>query len=78
MREIRWSGKSQNVFAEFRDVETSAIIASLADAACVIMAEGVPLDAAAANKAKMQGITVFKTELPIFEAALAVHERLGV
>ena len=53
-------------------------VASLADAACVIMAEGVPLDATAANKAKMQGITVFKTELPIFEAALAVHERLGV
>ncbi len=51
-------------------------VASLADAACVIMAEGVPLDAVAANKAKMQGITVFKTELPIFEAALAVYERL--
>ena len=51
-------------------------VASLADAACVIMAEGVPLDATAANKAKMQGITVFKTELPIFEAALAIHERL--
>lgn len=31
-------------------------VASLADAACVIMAEGVPLDAVAANKAKMQGI----------------------
>lgn len=51
-------------------------VASLADAACVIMAEGVLLDTTAANKAKMQGITVFKTELPIFDAALAVYERL--
>ena len=41
-------------------------VASLADAACVIMAEGVPLDATAAKKTKMQGITGFKTELPIF------------
>ena len=32
-------------------------VASLADAACVIMAEGVPLDATAANKAKMQNRT---------------------
>lgn len=52
-------------------------VASLADAACVIMAEGVPLDPVAANKAKMQGITVFKTEMPIFDAALAIHQKLS-
>lgn len=51
-------------------------VASLADAACVIMAEGVPLDPVATNKAKLQGITVFKTEMPIFDAALAVHKTL--
>ncbi|MDO5417050.1 MAG: hypothetical protein Q4F29_07620 [Lachnospiraceae bacterium] len=52
-------------------------VASLADAACIIMAEDVPLDAVASGKAKMQGITVFRTELPIFEAALAVYRKLG-
>lgn len=58
------------------NVNTLAV-ASLADAACVIMAEGTMLDEAAVQKAKEQGIPVFKTELPVFEAALAVHERLN-
>lgn len=48
-------------------------VASLADAACIIMAEGAALDEAAEKKAKEQEITVMKTELPIFEAAMAVH-----
>lgn len=58
------------------NVNTLAV-ASLADAACVIMAEGTMLDDAAVQKAKVQGITVLKTELPVFAAALAVHERLN-
>lgn len=52
-------------------------VASLADAACVIMAEGAHLDQTALSKAKVQGITVLETELPIFDAALAVHKQLG-
>lgn len=51
-------------------------VASLTDTACVIMAEGVLLDQTAATKAKMQGIAVFRTELPIFDAALAIHRML--
>lgn len=52
-------------------------VASLTDAACVIMAEGCTLDETAAAKAKAQGITVLKTDLPIFEAALAVYRKLS-
>ena len=51
-------------------------VATLADAACVILAEGVTLDENADEKAKQQGITVLKTELPVFDAALWIHERL--
>lgn len=51
-------------------------VASLADAACVIMAEGAHLDETALAKARIQGITVMETELPIFDAALAIHQRL--
>ena len=51
-------------------------VASLADAACVIMAEGAVLDDAARKKAVDQEITVLKTEEPIFEAALAVWNKL--
>ena len=51
-------------------------VASLADAACVIMAEGAALDEAARKKAADQEITVLETEEPIFEAALAVWKKL--
>ena len=52
-------------------------MATLADAACIIMAEGAVLDEAAMKKAKDQEITVMGTELPIFDAALKIHERLS-
>ena len=52
-------------------------VAALSDSACVILAEGVRLDEPATAKAQMQGITVLRTEMPIFEAALSVHEKLS-
>lgn len=51
-------------------------VAALADAACIILAEGSHLDEPALNKAKEQGISVFTTELPIFDAALIVYQML--
>lgn len=51
-------------------------VASLTDAACVIMAEGTALDEAAVKKAKDQNITVLKTDMPVFEAALLVYQSL--
>ncbi len=51
-------------------------VASLADAACIILAEGSNLDEPALQKAKEQGITVLATELPIFDAALMIYQRL--
>lgn len=51
-------------------------VAALADAACVIMAENAHLDQTAMNKARVQGITVLETELPIFDAALKIHRLL--
>lgn len=51
-------------------------VASLADAACIIMAEGALLDDVAMKKAKDQEITVLKTEDPIFEAALWIYQQL--
>lgn len=51
-------------------------VATLADAACVILAEGIHLDEATIGKAREQGITVFQTEQPVFEAALAIYRFL--
>ena len=50
-------------------------VAALADAACIILAEGSHLDEPALNKAKELEITVFETELPIFDAALAIYRK---
>lgn len=48
-------------------------VAALADAACIILAEGISLDDAALQKAKEQEITVLRTEKPVFDGALAVY-----
>ena len=53
-------------------------VASLTDAACVILAEGAALDDLCLQKAKTQGITVFETALPVFDAALKIHEIMNV
>lgn len=52
-------------------------VASLTGAACIILAEGMRLDEAAKRKAAEQRITVFQTELPVFEAAFAVYQLLS-
>lgn len=58
------------------NVNTLAV-AALAEAACVILAEGSKLDEAAAIKAKEQGITVLYTDLTVFDAALKVYNKLN-
>lgn len=52
-------------------------VAALTETACVILAEGVSLDAAARDKAAEQGITVLRTEQPVFETALQVYGLLS-
>ncbi len=51
-------------------------VAVLADAACIVLAEGMPLDEAAAAKAQAQGVTVLRTPLPVFAAAKGVDNLL--
>ncbi|MDD6035340.1 MAG: hypothetical protein PUC30_03995 [Lachnospiraceae bacterium] len=51
-------------------------VASLTEAACVIVAENAAADKDFAEKAKEQGITVLHTEMPVFDAALMVHEAI--
>lgn len=52
-------------------------VASLTECACIILAEGTLIEPTVVEKAKSQEITVFKTELPIFEAARLVYDRLN-
>lgn len=52
-------------------------VASLADVSCVILAEGTVLDDICLAKAQSQGICVFRTELPVFDAALKLYQSIG-
>ena len=51
-----------------------AAVASLADVACVIFAEGVQPDEQAQLAAQMRGLNLIATELPEYEAAVALSE----
>lgn len=55
------------------NINTLAVL-SLTDAACIILAEDAVFDEPALEKAKQEGITVFRTEMPVFEAAYTVKE----
>jgi hypothetical protein len=57
------------------NVNTIGVV-SLTEGGCVILAENAALDPAAETKAKEQGITVIKTKLPVFEAAVAADKIL--
>ncbi|MGI5947907.1 MAG: hypothetical protein ACOX8K_11000 [Lachnospiraceae bacterium] len=52
-------------------------VASLADVACVILAEGFHMDENGVKKAQMQGITLLETDGPVFETALAVYQAMN-
>ncbi len=44
-------------------------VASLADVACVILAEGVELDDELINTASIKGVNILKSDLPAYETA---------
>ena len=51
-------------------------VASLTDVSCIILAEGITFSEADLSCAEKEGITVFSTDLPIFDAALKLQELL--
>ena len=52
----------------------TAAVALLADVSCIIVAENCAVDADMLEKVKQKDIAVFKTELPVFDAAMAVQK----
>ena len=49
-------------------------VATLADTACVVLAEGVTLPEDVLSVAKAKGVNVLTTEKPAYEAALTLSE----
>ena len=58
------------------NVNTIAVCV-LTDGGCIILAENANLDANAMTKAAEQNVTVLRTPLPVFEAALEAHKLIG-
>jgi hypothetical protein len=58
------------------NVNTMGVMA-LTDGGAVIIAENAALDENAQKKAVEQNITVIKTSLPVFEAALTLHNLIS-
>lgn len=58
------------------NVNTLAVL-SLTDMACIVLAEGAMMDEVGLSKARQQGITIFRTENPVFETSLAIYRWLN-
>ncbi|MDO5560061.1 MAG: hypothetical protein Q4F95_10745 [Oscillospiraceae bacterium] len=52
-------------------------VASLTDAACIVLAENAVLDDAAVSKACEQQITVLCSDKPVFETSLEIYEAVN-
>lgn len=52
-------------------------VASCADVACIVLAEGVSLDERTLEKAKEEKIAVLRSALPVFDIALRIHQADG-
>lgn len=59
------------------NVNTIAV-ATLADCACVVLCHDAVLDENAKERAAQQGVAVFTTSLPEFEASHAIAKALGL
>ena len=51
-------------------------VASLTDVSCVILAEGVSVEDNMLTKAKEQGIALFSTDMPVYEAASLIGKSI--
>ena len=65
---------SHSVWVTVMGNKNTLAVASLADVACIVLAEGVALDEGTLKKAEEEGIAVLSTDLPVFDIALEIHE----
>ncbi len=52
-------------------------VSVLTEIGCIILAEGINLDEAALEKSRQQGVTVLKSNLPIFDIGLFAHNLIN-
>ncbi len=58
------------------NVNTVAV-AVLTEGGCIVVAENAEIDETAIQKAAAQGVAIFKTDMPVFEAAMEAHKLIS-
>lgn len=71
------AGEGDAWFTVMGNVNAVAV-AALADCACAVLCHGAQWDEAAVEKARQQGVELYVTDLPEFEAGLAAAKALGL
>ena len=68
--------KADNAWITIMSNINIVAVASLADVACIILAEGVELEASVAETAKAKGINILSAEMPAYETAMILGGKL--
>lgn len=68
--------KADNAWITIMSNINIVAVASLADVACVILAEGVELDASVVQTAETKGVNILTAEMPAYETAMAIGAKL--
>ena len=66
--------KADNAWITIMSNINIVAVATLTDASCIILSEGVSLDSDVLNTAESKGINIISTSLPSYETAIAVSE----
>ncbi len=64
--------KADDIWLTVMGNMNSVAVATLADAACILLCEGVEMDAEGEAKALQQDVPVLQTELPVYETAAKI------
>lgn len=68
--------KADNAWITIMSNINIVAVASLADVACIILAEGVELDSAVRDTANAKGINILTAEMPAYETAMLLGSKL--
>ena len=56
--------------------QNAVAVASLTEAACIVLAEGISMDEAGLQKAKEHNVPIYTTQLPVYEASRLLGQML--
>ena len=70
--------KPQDVWITVMSNVNIVAVASLSDAACILVSENVPIEESVLQKANMQDVVILRSPLTNYELGVKVHEAAGI